>query len=122
MKQQLSFAKRVTIEDIALFIGAYMHADDENLSVLNLGIGVLDIDFTHTNTLHLGPDKSDTALIGIFDEVFMPCLSIFTEELDSRLYRHIAMKLKSIRSADYPMIRSARARTPRMIAKITVSF
>ena len=93
MKQQLSFAKRVTIEDIALFIGAYMHADDENLSVLNLGIGVLDIDFTHTNTLHLGPNKSDTALIGIFDEVFMPCLSIFTEELDSRLYRHIAIEL-----------------------------
>lgn len=92
VKKKLSFAKRIAIEDIALFIRADMHADDENFSVLDLGIGVLNIDFSHTNTLHLGPYKSDTALISIFDEVFMPCLSIFTEELDSRLYRHSAME------------------------------
>ena len=88
MEQELSFTERVTVENVALFIWADMHSDDERLSVFYSDIGILDIDLSHANALHLGADERNAALIRAFDEIFVPGLAVFGQHLDPGLNGH----------------------------------
>ena len=90
MQQQLALAEGITIEDIALFVRTYVHTDNERLAVFDFDVGVLDVDLAQTNALDFCSDKSHSAFIGIFNEVFMPSLAVFGKLFFSAFYGHIA--------------------------------
>ena len=90
MQQQFALAEGITIEDIALFVRTYVHTDNERLAVFDFDVGILDVDLAQTNALDFCSDKSHSAFIGIFNEVFMPSLAVFGKLFFSAFYGHIA--------------------------------
>ena len=102
MQQQFALAEGITIEDIAKSYmdvydsriiskaGTYVHTDNERLAVFDFDVGVLDVDLAQTNALDFCSDKSHSAFIGIFNEVFMPSLAVFGKLFFSAFYGHIA--------------------------------
>ncbi len=57
-------------------VDADMHLMEKNLSVLDLGIGILDIDLAVSHGLDFGAFQDDSSLIFIFDEVVEPGFSV----------------------------------------------
>ena len=72
----------VPVEDIALFIGAYVHAVDHHLSVLDDAEGVLQVHIAHADGLDLGAAQLDAGLVFVLHEVVMIGLPIGGDELD----------------------------------------
>jgi len=65
------------IVDISLFVGADMHADNPEFTVVNTGIALLEIGFTLPHRLDFGSLENDTRLVFLEDEVIVKSFFIF---------------------------------------------
>jgi len=83
--EQLAFTQRIAIEDVALFVGADVHADDEHLTVNDLTERVLEIDRTASQALDLGTHQRDSALKGLVHEIVVTRFAVKCDYLCSRL-------------------------------------
>jgi hypothetical protein len=76
-------------------VDADMHLMEKNLSVLDLGIGILDIDLAVSHGLDFGAFQDDTRLILVFDEVIEPGFSVVrTQTIYFALLRPFALVLR----------------------------
>ena len=76
MHEQLSHAKRVLVEDIALFVRRNVHAAHKDLAVLKGAVAVLQVDVSLTDGLYLGACKLNACLVFFLDKVVMPCFFV----------------------------------------------
>jgi len=87
--KKLATAQGVTVEDIAVLVGAYMHTDNEKLAVLDVAVGVLEVDTSCANALDLGTEKLDASLIFFLNEIVVVRLFVLRCDLDSAVFvRH----------------------------------
>ena len=87
VQEQAAFAQGLTVEDIALFIGADVHALNESFSVINGYISFFDAAFAHTDRLDLGSEKLDPAFVFFFYKVIVVGLLVVGYQLH-RFSRH----------------------------------
>lgn len=76
VKQEFSDPQRIMVFVIGEGVNADMHLIEKDLSVLDLGIRVLDIDLAVSHGLDFGAFQDDPRLILIFDEVIESGLSV----------------------------------------------
>jgi hypothetical protein len=86
MHQQLALASRLFIEDIALFIGAYVHTDDEKLAVLDRAVAILEIYRALTDAFDLCTEKSDARFVFFVYEIVVICFFILRYDFSSLLF------------------------------------
>ena len=67
--QKLALTHRVAIEDISVLIGTDVHTDDEKLAVLEVAVGVLEIDRACAQTFDLRAEKLDARLVFFVHEI-----------------------------------------------------
>ena len=82
MHQELSYPKRILVEDIAFLIRGYVHLMYEHLSIRDLGIGIPQIYFSLPYGFDFGTGKSYPGFISVQDEVIMSCLSVVCDQFD----------------------------------------
>ena len=75
--QELPGTAGVLVEDIALLIGADVHAVDRQLPVLGDAVGVLQVHVAQADGLDLGARQGDARLVLLLDEVVVIGLGIF---------------------------------------------
>ena len=61
--EKLSVAERFTVEDVALFIRAYVHSDKQKLAFDDIAVGILEVYRAVSDAFYLGAVKSDAGLI-----------------------------------------------------------
>jgi hypothetical protein len=88
--QQALGAHRIPIENVAVFIGADMHAAGEELPVLDGAEGILEIHLTGADGFDLGPEKLDPGFKALKHKVFMKSLAILRDLLGTGLLRHFS--------------------------------
>ena len=76
MHKKLAGTDGVAVKNVALFIGAYMHAADKYLSVLYGAEGVLEIQCACADGLNLGAEKLDAGLIALKYKIIMKGFSV----------------------------------------------
>ena len=86
MHKQTATAHRISIEDIAVLVWAYVHADDEELAVLDVNIRVLEIDAACADALDLGAEKLDARLVFFVHEIVVVSLFILRDKLCTALF------------------------------------
>ena len=77
MNQQSANPTRVAVEDIALFVWTYVHTVYKNLTVLYLAPAVFKVYPAAADGFNLGADKLDSCLQRLYNEIFMPSLTVF---------------------------------------------
>ena len=88
--QQALGAHGVTVKDVAVLVGADVHAAGEKLTVFDGAEGVLEVYLPGADRLDLGPEKLDPGLKALEHEIFMKRLAVGCDLLGSRLLRHAA--------------------------------
>ena len=81
--EQLTRAAGILVENIALFIGADVHAVDGKLPVLDDAVGVLQVDVALTDGLDLCPHKGDARLELFQNEIVVVSFTVFGDDLDA---------------------------------------
>lgn len=76
VKQKFSNPKRIMVSVVGKGIHADMHLMEKNLSVLDLGIRIFDVDLAVTNGFDLGTFQNNPSLILIFDEIIKAGFSV----------------------------------------------
>lgn len=69
--QELFWAKRIAVKDVALLVRADVNAVCEHLAVINAAKGILEVDSSAPNALDFGAEKLDSRLVGVLDEVIV---------------------------------------------------
>ena len=77
MQQKLALAQRINVENIALLVGADVHAFDEGFVVLDENIGILEIGVAGAHGFDFGAFEGDAGFQCFKDEIIMPCFSVF---------------------------------------------
>ena len=83
MHQELAVAKGVVVEDVPLLVRADVHADEEELAVLDRGVRIAQVDPAGAEGLHLGPGKGDAGLQRLLDVVVVVGLLVLSDEFDA---------------------------------------
>ena len=81
MHKQAAGAKRITIEDIAVLVGADVHLAHEEFPVVDGAVGVLEIDRAGAQTLDLGAEQLNARFIAFLYKIFMPRLFVLCDDL-----------------------------------------
>ena len=84
--QQLALTSRLAVEDIALFVGTYVHTDNEKLAVFDRAVGIFEIYRTHTDAFDLCAEKSDTCLVLFVNEVIVIGFFVLRDYLSRLLF------------------------------------
>ena len=84
--EKLALAPWLAVKDIALFIGADMHTDDEKLAVLDRAVGILQVYRSHADTFDLCAEKSDTCLVLFVNEVIVIGFFVLSYDLTCLLF------------------------------------
>ena len=88
MHQELAVAQGLAVENIAMLVGADVDADGVQLAVLDVAVGVLEIDATAADALDLSAVELDACFVLLVYEVVVPCLLILGDDLDSLLFQN----------------------------------
>ena len=67
--QKLAVAERLAVEDVAFFVGAYVHSDDEKLAVFDRAVGILKVYRALTDAFYLCAEKSDARFVFLIHEI-----------------------------------------------------
>ncbi len=94
VQQQLLLPKRVGVEDVALLVGADVHAADEHLAVLDDGEALLEVHPPLTHALDLGALELHAAFQPLFDEVIVERFFVLCHRLDALCARHATPSLE----------------------------
>ena len=84
--QQSSLAKGIAIEDVAVLVRRDVHTDDEQLTVLNVDIRVLQIHVARANAFDLGAEKLDARFIPFVHEIIVISLFVLGNYFVARLF------------------------------------
>ena len=79
--QEAAGTKGITVEDIAVLIGADVHLAHEQFPVIDGAVGVLEIDIARPQAFDLGAKQLNTGLVRFFDKVFMPRLFVLRDDV-----------------------------------------
>ena len=78
----------VAVEDVALFVGADVHAADKDLAVFHGAEGVLEVQRPGADGLDLRAAQLDARLVAVQDKIVVVCLAVRRRLLDPFLLRH----------------------------------
>ena len=95
MHQQSTLTERISVEDVSVLVGAYMHADDEYLSVLDVAVAVLEVDASCADAFDLGAEKLDARFIFFFHEIIVVCFFILRGDLYAAVFSCQSLRLPS---------------------------
>ena len=87
VQEQAAFAQGLTVEDIALFIRADVHAFNESFSMIDGYISFLDTALAHADRFDLCSEKLDPAFVFFFYKVIVVGLLVVGYQLH-RFSRH----------------------------------
>ena len=87
MHEQTAIAERLSVEDIAVLVGADVDTDGVQLAAGHLAVGILEVDTAAADALDLGAVELDPRLVLLVDEVVVPGLFILGDDLDAGLGR-----------------------------------
>ena len=76
IRDRLSAAHRVAIEDVSFFIRADVHSQHIQFAILDFDPSILQIDFACTKTLDLCTDKCNSGLQRFQNKVVMARLAV----------------------------------------------
>ena len=93
--QQTPRPYRVTVKDVAVFVGADMHTADKQLAVLDGTEAVLQVDLAGTDRLDLGTGKLNPRLKALEHEIFMKRLTVVGDLFYAKLLRQGASPLST---------------------------
>ena len=79
---------RVAVEDVALFVGADVHAPDEELAVLDDAEGILEIQRSSADALDLGARQLDARLVAFQHEIVVERFAVRCDGFDPLSLRH----------------------------------
>lgn len=97
VRQQLAGAHRIPVEDVALFVGADVHALHHQFAVLHLDPGVLEVDRAGAQAFDLGAHQGDAGLQRLDHKVFVTGLPVHRDGLD---------RLLLLRHPRHPLLRA----------------
>ena len=106
MQQQLLLAQRIGVEDVALLVGADVHAADQHLAVLDDGEALLEVHAPLAHALDLRAVQLHAALDALLDEVIVERLFVLCHGLDALCARHA---ITSLQAAVHHSIAQSRA-------------
>ncbi len=86
--QELFRAKRITVEDVALFVGADVHPLHPDLTLTDLGPAFLQIDLAQADAFDLGAKERNAAFVAFFHKIVVKSLFIGGDHFDPLLMRH----------------------------------
>ena len=92
--QQTAGAAGILVEDIALLIGADVHPQNGELTILDDAEGILQIHIALTDGLDFGARKLNTGLELFLDELVVVCLVVFCNNFDGFFSGHGAPPFK----------------------------
>ena len=81
MHQELPRPTGLVVEAVPLLVGADMGIDQVQLAAPDLAIAVAQVGLPRPQRFDLCPGKSDARLVGIFNVIVVPCLSVFGDDL-----------------------------------------
>ena len=91
--QQPAGPQRVAVEDVALLVGADVHAPHIELAVLHVAPGVLQVHLAHAQALHFGAHQFDAGLQAFHHEVLVPGLPVQGNGFGFHLFGHLRFLL-----------------------------
>ncbi len=83
--KELAVAQRISVEDVALFVGTDVYSRGEDLAVFYFAVGVLEVHLTFSQALDLRAEKLDSRFVFLVHEIIVVCLFVLGDYLSSRV-------------------------------------
>ena len=81
MQEQLFFAQRVAVEDVAVLVGADIHLLDENLAALDRCVGIGKVDLARADGFHLRAEELNSGFQNLVYEIIVPRFLVLRQRL-----------------------------------------
>ena len=104
--QQAAGAAGFPVEDVALLIGAHVHAVEGHLPVLDGAEGILQVHVAHADGLHFRSRQFDARLVPVLHEVVVKGFAVFGDEFPT-LLGHCGHLLSSLAARDRSVLLSS---------------
>ena len=73
---------RITVEDVALLVGTYVHPEHKQFSVIHATEGILQVDGSLAKRLHLRTGKLKACLESFVHKILVVCFFVLGDDLD----------------------------------------
>ena len=93
MQEEFFRPERITVIDVALFVGTDMHPLDPDFAFPDLRPALLEIDSSLPDAFDFGAEQRDAAFVFFLDEIIVPRLAVLRDGFDSLLMRQRPLRV-----------------------------